>query len=141
MTDGHAMTNSGDDDERRRRFERLALPHLDAAYNLARWITRNDDDARDVVQDAALRAMRFIGTQRGDNARGWLLRIVRNTCFTWLKRNRPIDLVALDDEDDSAPELGGPVDDEPHAILVRKHERAQIDRAIAALPVSFREVL
>ena len=129
------------DDEQRRRFELLALPHLDAAFNLARWLTHNDEDARDVVQDAFMRALRYIGGFRGDNARGWLLQIVRHTCFTWLKENRPADVVPLDDEDDGFPELPGPAGDEPQVIAMRKHDRAQLDRAIAGLPVAFREVL
>jgi RNA polymerase sigma-70 factor (ECF subfamily) len=77
------------DNENWRRFERLAMPHLDAAYNLARWLTHNDHDAQDVVQEAHLRAMRYINGLRGDSARAWLLQIVRHTCYSWLKRNRP----------------------------------------------------
>ncbi len=129
------------DDENRRRFELLALPHLDAAFNLARWLTHNDEDARDVVQDAFMRAMRYIGGFRGDNARGWLLQIVRHTCFTWLKENRSAELLALDDHDEPFPELPAPTGDEPHAIAVRKLDRSQIDQAIKSLPIAFREVL
>src|SRR3989475_11742723 len=69
-------------------FEQAVLPHLEAAYNLARWLTRNDQDAEDVVQEACLRALRFFGGFRGGNARAWLLKIVRNTCYNWLKRYR-----------------------------------------------------
>src|SRR5213595_3299175 len=71
------------------RFEHTVLPHLSAAYNLARWLTRNDHDAEDVVQEAYLRAYQFFGGFRGGDGRAWLLRVVRNTCFTWLGRNRP----------------------------------------------------
>ena len=67
-------------------FEELVLPHLDAAYNLARWLTRNTQDAEDVVQEACLRAFRFFDGFRGGNARTWLLTIVRNTCYTWLEK-------------------------------------------------------
>ena len=81
------MTRTGE------RFESLAMPHLDAAYNLARWLTRNDHDAQDVVQEALMRAMRYMGSFRGDNARAWLLQIVRHTCFSWLKENRPAESV------------------------------------------------
>jgi RNA polymerase sigma-70 factor (ECF subfamily) len=76
------------------RFEMLAMPHLDAAYNLARWLTRNDHDAQDVVQEAMVRAMRYIGGLRSEGARAWLLQIVRHTCYSWLTENRPAEKVA-----------------------------------------------
>src|ERR1043165_4725106 len=101
------------DDEHWRRFELLAMPHLDAAYNLALWITRNSDDAQDVVQDALMRAMRYIGTLRGDSARPWLLQIVRHTCYTWLKENRPQEQLSLDDPEDAWRDLPAPVASEP----------------------------
>jgi RNA polymerase sigma factor (sigma-70 family) len=69
-------------------FEQTVLPHLDAAYNLARWLTRNDHDAEDVVQEAYLRAFEFFAGFYGTDGRGWLLTIVRNTCYTWLRKNR-----------------------------------------------------
>jgi RNA polymerase sigma-70 factor (ECF subfamily) len=129
------------DDERWRRFERLAMPHLDAAYNLARWLTRNDHDAQDVVQDALLRAMRYIDGLRGDGARAWLLQIVRNTCYSWLRANRPAEQVVLDDADDTRHDIAGPSGDEPPSIAMRRADRAQINAAIAALPIPYREVL
>ena len=129
------------DDETRRRFEVLALPHLDAAYNLARWLTHNDHDAQDVVQEAFERAMRYIGTFRGDNARAWLLQTVRNTCFTWMKENRPAERMFLDDTDDDAHELAAPASDEPPALAMRKADRQQINQVIANLPIVYREVL
>ena len=92
-------------DEQQKRFEALALPHLDAAFNLARWLTRNDHDAQDVVQDAFMRAMRYFGSFRGDNARGWLLQIVRNTCFSWMKENRPTEIVAFEDNEEAIEEM------------------------------------
>ena len=133
----------GDDGEDHpwRRFERVALPHLDAAYNLARWITRNDHDAEDVVQDALLRAARHIGTLRGESARPWLLQIVRHTCYGWLRENRPAERVLLDDPEDAWQGLAAPSADEPPAVALRKDDRRAIDRAIAALPVAYREVL
>jgi RNA polymerase sigma-70 factor, ECF subfamily len=82
--------------ERKRRFEQTVLPHFDAAYNLARWLTRNDQDARDVVQEAVLRAYRFFEGLRGE-AKPWLLAIVRNSCFTWLAANRPAETVGFED--------------------------------------------
>ena len=129
------------DDENWRRFELLAMPHLDAAYNLARWLTRNDHDAQDVVQEALIRAMRYIGGLRSDGARAWLLQIVRHTCYSWLKENRPAEKVLLDDPDDAWQELAAPSADEPASIAMRKAERAQINEAITALPVAYREVL
>lgn len=129
------------DDEGRRRFERLALPHLDAAYNLARWLTRNDHDAQDVVQEAFLRALRYFGGFRGDDARAWLLQIVRHTCFSWLDENRPAEVAALVEPDDAIADIAAPAADEPHAMAVRKADRAQINQAIAALPIAYREVL
>src|ERR1700757_2877627 len=87
------------DDENWLRFEQVAMPHLDAAYNLARWLTHNDHDAQDVVQDALVRAMRYFKGFRGDSARAWLLQIVRHTCYSWLKENRPVEKVVLDDDD------------------------------------------
>jgi RNA polymerase sigma factor (sigma-70 family) len=84
------------DDADWRRFEQMALPHLDAAYNLALWLTRNADDAEDVVQEALLRAMRYMGALRLESARPWLLQVVRHTCYTWLKENRPAEQVLLE---------------------------------------------
>jgi RNA polymerase sigma-70 factor, ECF subfamily len=129
------------DDENWRRFEVLALPHLDAAYNLARWLTHNDHDAQDVVQEAMLRAMRYIGGLRGDSARAWLLQIVRHTCWSWLKENRPAAQLHFDDSDAAWESLPGPAADEPQAVALRNADRAQINQAIAALPIAFREVL
>src|SRR5581483_4698314 len=88
-----------DDRERLELFEQTVLPHLDAAYNLARWLAGNDHDAQDVAQEASLRAFRFFGSYRGVNARAWLLTIVRNTFYTWLRKNRPSEkMVEIDDE-------------------------------------------
>src|SRR5437588_11864647 len=88
-----------DDGERSRLFEQTVLPHLDAAYNLARWLAGNEQDAQDVSQEASLRAFRFFGSFRGENARAWLLSIVRNTFYTWLRKNRPAEnLVDINDE-------------------------------------------
>jgi RNA polymerase sigma-70 factor (ECF subfamily) len=123
------------------RFELLAMPHLDAAYNLALWLTRNDHDAQDVVQDAMVRAMRYIGGLRSEGARAWLLQIVRHTCYSWLKENRPAEKVLLDDPDDAWRDLPAPSADEPPAIAMRKADRQQINEAIAALPIGYREVL
>src|SRR5437764_19654 len=81
------------------RFEEAVLPHLTAAYNLARWLTRNGRDAEDLVQEAYLRAFKSFDGFRGANGRAWLLTIVRNTCYTWLQANRVQELtIAFDEE-------------------------------------------
>jgi len=80
-------------------FDQVVLPHLDAAYNLARWLTRSDVDAEDVVQEACVRALRFFGGFRGDDARSWLLAIVRNSCYDFLRRRRPQELTDAFDEE------------------------------------------
>ncbi|MFM9428841.1 RNA polymerase sigma-70 factor (ECF subfamily) [Variovorax sp. GrIS 2.14] len=129
------------DEEKRRRFELLVLPHLDAGLNLARWLTHNDQDAQDVMQEAAMRAIRFIDGFRGESARAWLLQIVRNTCFSWLKENRPVELVVLEDADEVLHAIAAPATDEPPAMAMRNADRLQINQAIAALPIVYREVL
>jgi RNA polymerase sigma-70 factor, ECF subfamily len=123
-----------------RRFEAEVLPHLDAAYNLARWLTHNDADAQDVVQEAVMRALRYFASFRGGNGRPWLLQIVRHTCFAWLKQNRPNEIIAIEDSDDAA-HVPAPAGDEPHTAAARSDERTQINNALAALPIAFREVL
>jgi len=129
------------DDENWRRFELLAMPHLDAAYNLARWLTHNDHDAQDVVQEALMRAMRYIHGLRGDGARAWLLQIVRHTCYSWLKENRPVEKVVLDDFDEAWQDIAAPSTEEPPAIAMRRADKDQVNAAIADLPVAYREVL
>ena len=113
------------------------LPHLDAAYNLARWITRNDHDAQDVVQEAVLRAYRFFDGLRGE-ARPWLLAIVRNSCLSWLQVNRPADLAGFDDR---VVETMPSDEDGPEEQAMRATDRRMLNEAIAALPCQFREVL
>ena len=118
----------------RARFEQQVLPHLDAAFNLARWLTRNDHDAEDVVQEAMLRAYRFFDGLRGE-PRPWLLAIVRNACFSWLRANRPAELHAIDGMELESDAPG------PEALAARHVDRRRLNEAIAALPVQFREVL
>jgi RNA polymerase sigma-70 factor (ECF subfamily) len=119
-------------------FEEAVLPHLDAAYNLARWLTRSDTDAEDVVQEAFLRAFKFFGGFHGANGRSWLLAIVRNTCFTWMQHNRSLELsVPLDDElhEIESKDLN------PEALLVQRADKLMVRQALEELPVEFREVL
>jgi RNA polymerase sigma-70 factor, ECF subfamily len=119
-------------------FEEAVLPHLDAAYNLARWLTRNEDDAQDVVQEAYLRALRFFSGFYGSNARAWLLTIVRNTCYTWLRRNRSAELSCDFDEAVHDRESDEP---DPETLQVLKVEKQMVNEAIENLPIEFREVM
>ncbi len=119
----------------------MALPHLDAAYNLARWFTHNDEDAHDVVQEAYLRALRYFESFRGEKVRPWLLQIVRHTSYSWLAKNRPKDMVSFEDCDAAWREIAGPSAEEPEAITLRNSDRTRINEALAALPVGYREVL
>ncbi|MGD0812806.1 MAG: sigma-70 family RNA polymerase sigma factor [Verrucomicrobiota bacterium] len=127
-----------DERERLQLYEQKVLPHLDAAYNLARWLAGNDPDAQDVAQEACLRAFKFFGSFRGENARAWLLAIVRNTFYDWLQKNRP-------------PEISGEFGDEPAAVedasanpetvILRLADVEAIRVAIGELPVEFREIV
>lgn len=127
----------------RTRFEMLTLPHLDAAFNLARWLTRNDQDADDVVQDAYLRAFRFFAGFDGDDARVWLLAIVRNACFDWMARNRRKEIIAVDDFEEMVATTHPDNDDvaNPLAILVEKSQASMVQQAIESLPMVYREAL
>jgi len=132
------------DADRKARFERVALPHLDAAFNLARWLTGGDRDAEDVVQEAYLRAFRYFDGYREGDARGWMLSIVRRTAFTWLGRNRRPGTVPLEDfeADEAAAAEGGPArPDDPETAAMRGADRRRLAELIAALPPAFRDVL
>jgi RNA polymerase sigma factor (sigma-70 family) len=119
-------------------FDEAVLPHLDAAYNLARWLTRNTQDAEDVVQEAYLRAFRFFGGFHGGNARTWLLKIVRNTCYTWLHQNRVHRATDLFDE-----QIHTVVAESrsPETLLLQKADCQLLKQALEELPAAFREVL
>ena len=133
---------SGFDDKAR--FASVVLPHLDAAYSLAHWLTGNRADAEDVVQDASLRAFRAIRAFAGGNARAWVLRIVRNTAYSWLRKNRPATVVTVEDleaVEAARAKLGVPDAETPEAALIAKSDAALIRAAIAALPTPFRETL
>jgi RNA polymerase sigma-70 factor (ECF subfamily) len=128
---------------RRSRFERVVLPHLDAAYALARWLTRNDADAADVVQEAVLRAFRYFDTYREGDAKSWILRIVRRTCYSWLERNRPADVVLLDDEEVLDDRVAGvPIAaGNTEALLQNRSDLRRLDVLIETLPAPLREVI
>lgn len=114
------------------------LPHLDAAYNLARWLTRHDDDAEDVVQTACVRALRFFDGFQGGNARGWLLTIVRNTFYSWVAQHREQELAApFDEEIHTVEQAVG----NPEAELLRRADADLLRQGFASLPVPFREVM
>jgi RNA polymerase sigma factor (sigma-70 family) len=121
------------------RFEEAILPHLDAAYNLARWLVKNASDAEDLVQDASLRAFKGFSGFRGGDARSWLLTIVRNTCFTWLRETRRWEPVEFDEHLHSE-EIGtqSPV---PERLLVQEAARQTLEKALEELPPEFREVI
>ena len=119
-------------------FEQEVLPHLDAAYNLARWLTRNNQDAEDVVQEAYLRAFRFFSKFRGGDARAWLLKIVRNTCYTWLHVNRPLQEAAEFDETLFPPDLRAP---NPEETVLQNDSGTQLRKALETLSPNLREVL
>jgi RNA polymerase sigma-70 factor, ECF subfamily len=128
---------------RRSRFEAVVLPHLDAAYALARWLTRNDADAADVAQEAVLRAFRYFDSYREGDAKCWLLKIVRRSCYTWLERNRPATTVSLADEaelDDMAQSVATAAGD-AEAWLASRSELRRLDRLIEALPAPLREAI
>ncbi len=127
-------------DDNQARFERL-LVHMDAAYNLARWLVRNSSDAEDVVQESMLRALRFIGSLRGADVRPWLLAIVRNASYAWLKSHRPGELLDLADDELAVNSAFDQPDLNPETAAIRHAEDALLNEAISALPVIFRETL
>jgi RNA polymerase sigma-70 factor (ECF subfamily) len=122
----------------RAEFDRVALPHFDAAYNLARWLTRHDQDAEDVVQEAYMRAYQFFHSFHGDTGRAWLLQIVRNTCYTWLAKNRESrPSTATPEMLDAVASSGA----NPTALIERNEDREMLMQAVDRLPVEFREVI
>ena len=119
-------------------FEQTVLPHLDAAYNLARWLTRNRQDAQDAVQEACLRAFRFFPTFRGGDGRAWLMKIVRNACYTLLCSNRSLQEAAEFDENVFSPD---PHISNPEETAIEDDHSALLRKALEKLPPNFREVL
>jgi RNA polymerase sigma factor (sigma-70 family) len=118
-------------------FEQNVVPHLNAAYNLARWLTRNGPDAEDLVQEAYLRAFRSFETFEGQDGRAWLLTVVRNTCFTWLKKKGDQSTVEFDEQMHSA--AGESPDAE--SVLLNEAALGSLNDCLAALPLEFREVI
>ena len=122
-----------------RRFEELVLPHLNAAYNLARWLARDANDADDVVQDACVRALKYVGSLHGSDARAWFLTIVRHAFYDWLGRNRPSEIVQ-----DDGTALDAAIDHaavDPEQSASRNDQTQALVDAVAALPLQYREVL
>jgi RNA polymerase sigma-70 factor (ECF subfamily) len=132
-----------------RRFEQVVMPHLDSAYNLARWLTRNDADAQDVVQEAMLRAFKYFDGFDGQYGHAWLLKIVRNTCFTWLRENRSHnDAVPLEDNldavdrDASALQINAQgLGRSPELVVGDLRDARRLDALIEELPAAYREVI
>lgn len=117
-------------------FEELFLPHLDAAYNLARWLVRGDQDAQDVVQEAYVRAFKGFAGFRGENPRAWLLTIVRNTAYTWIRKHASDEnLIPFDEVIHSVAV------EAPPSESVQEYRRQQLEDALHRLPAEFREAL
>jgi RNA polymerase sigma-70 factor (ECF subfamily) len=135
MADLKVHSNAG---EERERFEKTILPHLESAYNLAYWLTRNAHDAEDLTQEACLRAHKFFGTYSPGDGQAWLLRIVRNTCYTWMEKrgahasHQPFDEALHSDER---------AQDDPAARMIRADETEWLARALEDLPMEYREVI
>lgn len=121
------------------RFERIVMPHLGAGYNLARWLSRNDHDAEDIVQEAYVRALRAFDRYRGGDPRAWMLTIVRNTCYTWLRANRPADHATTAHDSEEGTPIAADPGTEPEARFLQSVDRQLLRDAIDSLPLEFRE--
>jgi RNA polymerase sigma-70 factor (ECF subfamily) len=128
------------DHDRRAKFEALIVPHLDAAYALARWLTRNDADASDVVQDSFLRAFRYFDSYRGGETKAWLLKIVRRTCYDWMARNRPTNVISLDADQEEEGETTA-VSVSQDAQLECRSDLKQLGLIVASLPAQLRDTI
>src|SRR5579872_3304845 len=131
------LRTSMDPARKRALFEHPALPHLNAAYNLARWLTRNGDHAEDLVQEAYLRAFRSFETFQGGDGRAWLLTVVRNTCLTWLRKRGDQPIVEFDEQ------VHGSADESPNAesVLLNQAALGSLQDCLEELPLEFREVI
>ena len=124
------------DAEDRLHFEQLVLPHVDAAFNLARWLLRRREDAEEVTQEALLRACRFFRGYHGGDVRAWLLQIVRHTCYSWLEKNRPRELIVEFDEKLHIQPVAT-----PESIAITNNDKERLTRALEILPARFREII
>jgi RNA polymerase sigma-70 factor (ECF subfamily) len=144
---GTRETPNLDKQTKSRRFEEIFVTHLDAAYDLARWLTRDEHNAEDMVQEACLRAYRFIESFHGENGRAWLLAIVRNTYYSWLEKNRsqalnvPFDEEALDDNGGASCTMEHDASFSVDRVLQQEDSRRVINTALGQLPPEFREVI
>ena len=118
-------------------FDDVVLPHLDDAYRLARWLMRNDEDAKDLVQEASLRAFRYFGTFAGGSGRAWFFKIVRNTCYGWRGHGSHVLTDTFDEEQHSSDRLAS----DPEALLLQTADATVIARAMRNLPDRFQRLL
>src|SRR5512146_2556707 len=119
-------------------FEEMVIPHMDAAYNLARWIMGNEQDAEDMVQEAYLRAYKYFGGYQGGNSRSWLLTIVRNTCYTWIRQNHSQELnLSLEEEIYSSESEGL----NPESLVQHSLDNKVVHEALEKLPLEYRELI
>ena len=131
----------------RARFEREILPHMDAAYNLARWLLRSSEEADDVTQEALLRACKFFEGFHGDNAKAWLLTIVRNSCYTWIQSRPKMESMSADQESEFHPEHERALAEAGHSLpapdarLIAAADRESVRAALERLPTAYREIL
>ncbi|HEV3331546.1 MAG TPA: sigma-70 family RNA polymerase sigma factor [Bryobacteraceae bacterium] len=120
------------------RFEAVLLPHLDAAHNLARWLLGNSQDAEDAVQDSYVRALTYFDSFHGEDGRGWLLTIVRNTCYAWLRKNRSgVERTESGQDLELTPDTGP----DPEVMHLREADRLKVQQCLEALPTELREAL
>jgi RNA polymerase sigma-70 factor (ECF subfamily) len=127
-----------DEAEKLALFEHAVLPHLDSAYNLARWLIRNDHDAEDLVQEACLRAFKSFEGFRGGDVRAWLLTIIRNSCYTWIEQNRRQELAMPFDEELHTADEHSP---SPEALMLQSADTQRVKDALEKLPPEFREAI
>lgn len=146
MVTGLGIGQGLSDNDKARRFDAMATLHLDAAYNLARWLTRNPHDAEDVVQEAYLRAYRFFDGFKGGDGRPWLLAIVRNTFYTWVQQNRRVDTVEYNEANAGIDVVATEENQtqhtaDPEILLLRAADQQLVETALLKLPDEYREIL
>jgi RNA polymerase sigma-70 factor (ECF subfamily) len=133
------------DELERARFARLVLPHLDAAYSLARWLTRDPAQAEEAVQEAYLRAFTYFGTFRGEDARPWILGVVRNACYRLFEREKRAPFTPFDEEahgeESAAAGTVVPFPVDPEAAAIERAEHEALQRCLRGLPAEYREAV